>query len=269
MLDKLESQLKTQNFSQKTIDSYMLHNQQFLKFANKEPDKLDDNDLKNYLNYLGNEKKYKPRSLNLTFAALKFYFSNVLNKKVSDVKLQKPEKKSQVNLTKEELKSLVNVLENPKHKLLLKLMASSGLKAGEVITVKISDINFEQKLLKVKNEKGKEHLTIISDKTASELKDFIGKRKDANPYLFAIKDRHVSIKLPQKIIKAAAKKANINKKVFCHALRSSFSNILSNNGYATRYVKLLLGNHNSLIEDPYTKLSIDEIKKLKNPFEDI
>jgi len=62
MLDKLESELKTKGLSQKTIESYLFHNNEFLKFANKKPEEISEADVKNYVSYLSSERKYKPRN---------------------------------------------------------------------------------------------------------------------------------------------------------------------------------------------------------------
>jgi len=269
MLEKLENELKNKGCSQKTVDSYMLHNNDFLKFINKEPEKVEEQDIKNYLSHLTTTKKYKPRSVNLALAAVKFYFYNIMNKKVMEnIKLPKIDKKQPISLTKDEVKQLINSLNNPKHKLLLRLMACSGLRVGEAITLKISDVNLDDKTVKVKSDNGKERITILSEKTINNLKEYLAKRQDKNPYLFHVRDTHVSIKLPQKIIKSAARKSNLNKRIFCQALRSSFSNILLENGLNSRYLKSLLGNSNS--DNPvYSKMMFDELKKIKNPLEDI
>ena len=269
MLDKLETELKIRGFSQKTADSYKLYNGQFLKFINKEPEKIEENDIKNYLSYLTSNKHYKPRSLNLALSSLKFFYNNVMNKKITEnIKSPKLDKKIPVILNSEEIKSLLNAITNPKHKILISLMISSGLRISEAVSVKINDINFEEKTLKIKNEKGnKERITIISGKLLEEIKFYIAKRKDNNPYLFQIRDTHVTIKLPQKIIKETAKKANLNKNVHCHTLRSTFANLLTDNGVSNRYIQTLLG-HNSLnIAETYAKISLEEIKKIKNPLD--
>ena len=147
-------------------------------------------------------------------------------------------------------------------------MLSSGLRISEAVSVKMSDINFEERTLKIKNEKGnKERITIISSKLLGDIKFYLAKRKDNNPYLFSVRDTHVTIKLPQKIIKEAAKKANINKRVHCHALRSTFATNLMNNGVSNRYIQTLLGHNNLNIAEIYAKISLEEIKKIKNPLD--
>ena len=271
MLDRLENELKTRGFSQKTIESYLLYNQQFLNFTKKEPEKIEEQDIKNYLTYLTNNNNYKPRSINLALSSLKFAFSHILNKKITDnIKLQKLDKKNSIILTKEEIKALINATENPKHKLLFKLMVSSGLRVGEAISLKISDVNLDEKLLTVKYGKNnKKRTTFLSEDSINDLKKYLAKRNDDNPYLFSVKDRHISIKLPQKIIKLSAKKANLHKRIFCHVLRSTFAHLLLNNGIHSKYVQFMLGSSPHINNEFSKKLFREEIKKIKNPFDNI
>ena len=268
MLDKLEGELKTKGFSQKTIESYLFHNQEFLKFANKKAEEISESDIKNYFSYLVSEKKYKPRSVNLAYSSLKFLYYNLLNKKIMEnVKIPKLDKKEPVILSREEIKSLLNAIENPKHKLLINVMLQSGLRISEAVSIKVEDVNLNDGLLRVRSSKGnKDRLTMLSGNLVDDIKQFLLNRKDNNPYLFSVRDSLITIKLPQKIIKQAAKKANLSKRVFCHALRSTFAKYLSDNDVDQPTVKELLGN-NTFNTNIYSQPYIEKIKKIKNPFD--
>ena len=271
MLDKLATELKIRGFSQKTIDSYLLHNQKFLEFVNKTPEQVEEQDIKNYLVYLISDKNYKPRSSSLALSSLKFFYYNILNKKIMEnIKLPKLDKKIPVVLTNEEVKTLLNVIDNEKHRILISLMLSSGLRVGEAVSIKLEDINFEEKILAVKSNKGKkDHITIVSNKILDDIKNYLKNREDKNSYLFNIRDSHVTIKLAQKVIKQAAKKANLSKRVFCHALRSTFATNLLNKGVSLRYIQALLGHSTPATTEINTKVAVDELKKIKNPFDDL
>jgi len=267
MLDKLESELKTKGLSQKTIESYLFHNNEFLKFANKKPEEISEADVKNYVSYLSSERKYKPRSINLAFSSLKFLYSNLLNKKIMEnVKIPKLDKKDPVVLSKEEIKSLLSAVENPKHKILLSLMLSSGLRVSEAVSLKIEDVNFDDKLIKIKSNKAnKDRLTIMQSRLIDDIKQYLLNKKENNPYLFPIRDTHVTIKLAQKIIKQAARKANLSKRIYCHALRSTFAKYLADNNIDNSTVKELLGNNS--FNNIYSPAYIEKIKNIKNPFD--
>ena len=267
MLDKLESELKTKGLSQKTIESYLFHNNEFLKFANKKPEEISEADVKNYVSYLSSERKYKPRSINLAFSSLKFLYSNLLNKKIMEnVKIPKLDKKDPVVLSKEEIKSLLSAVENPKHKILLSLMLSSGLRVSEAVSLKIEDVNLDDKLIKIKSNKAnKDRLTIMQSRLIDDIKQYLLNKKENNPYLFPIRDTHVTIKLAQKIIKQAARKANLSKRIYCHALRSTFAKYLADSNIDNSTVKELLGNNS--FNNIYSPAYVEKIKNIKNPFD--
>ena len=186
---------------------------------------------------------------------------------MENVKIPKLDKKEPVILSREEIKSLLNAIENPKHKLLINVMLQSGLRISEAVSIKVEDVNLNDGLLRVRSSKGnKDRLTMLSGNLVDDIKQFLLNRKDNNPYLFSVRDSHITIKLPQKIIKQAAKKANLSKRVFCHALRSTFAKYLSDNDVDQPTVKELLGN-NTFNTNIYSQPYIEKIKKIKNPFD--
>lgn len=272
MLDKLATELKIRGFSQKTVESYLLHNKQFLDFVKKEPMQIEEQDVKNYMAYLMSEKQYKPRSMSLALSSLKFFYENILNKNImGKIKTPKLDKKIPVVLTNEEVKSLLNAIENPKHKILISLMLSSGLRVSEAVSMKMEDINFEEKTLTVRSGKGKkDRLTIISTKLVDDIKEYLKEnKKENNPYLFPVRDTHVTIKLAQKVIKQSARKANLSKRIYCHALRSTFATNLMNSGVNLRFIQALLGHANLSTTELYTRVTTEELKKIKNPLDGI
>ncbi|MEK6835366.1 MAG: site-specific tyrosine recombinase/integron integrase [Nanoarchaeota archaeon] len=271
MLDKLETELKIRGFSQKTIESYLLHNKQFIGFIKKEPMQVDENDIKKYMGYLMTEKNYKPRSISLMLSSLKFFYTNILNKNILDkIKTPKLDKKIPTVLSNDEVRNLLNSITNNKHKILISLMLSSGLRVSEAVSLKSSDLNFDEKTLYVRSGKGKkDRISIISSSLLDNIKQYLSERKDQNPYLFPIRDTHVTIKLAQKVIKQAARKANLNKRVYCHALRSTFATNLMNSGVNLRFIQTLLGHSSISTTEMYTKVTTDELRKIKNPLDGI
>lgn len=188
---------------------------------------------------------------------------------MDNIKIPKLDKKDPIILNKDEINSLLNATTNSRHKLLINLMLTSGLRVSEVVSIKIQDINFDDKTIRVRSSKGnRDRLTILSNKTIDSLREYLGKRKDENPYLFSVRDSHITIKLPQKIIKQSARKANLDKRIFCHALRSTFSQVLLENNIESSTVKELLG-YNNFNGNVYSQVFIDKIKKIKNPFDNV
>lgn len=271
MLDKLETELKIRGFSRKTLETYLFHNKRFLDYIKKEPAHVDEKDAKNYIVYLMTDRKLSPSSVNLALSSLKFFYSEILqNRAFNNIKAPKSEKKLPTVLTKEEIKKMLNAVKNPKHKLLIEFMYSSGLRVSECVSLKIDDLDLNEKLGKIKHGKGnKERYIILSDNLIQHLNEYINKRKDNSQYIFSIKDKPITTRQAQKIVKEAAKKAGIKKRVFCHALRSSFATHLLEAGTDIRVIQELLGHSNLSTTQIYTKVSTQQLKKVKSPLDSL
>lgn len=270
ILDKLQTELTIQGKSQKTIDAYMLHAHQFATFIGKPIASAQEEDIKHYLAYLMQQKR-KPRSINLKLSALKFLFKEVLKKPevIASIKSQKTSKKLPIYLSKEEISKLLTSTTNPKHKLLIEILLSSGLRISECINLKTQDINPEEKTIVVRSGKGnKDRITILSQNAIDDLKQFLATRKHSSDYLFAKKSgKPLTPKLAQKIIPLLAKKAGIQKKVTPHVLRHTFATLLLEQGTNLRVIQELLGHASLNTTQIYTHISKEQIKAIKNPLD--
>lgn len=275
ILQKLETELKIRGFSDKTIKSYIFHNQKFLDFAKKSPEQIEEDDVKRYLGYLISDKKQKPSSINLTLSTLRFFYGRVLEKdlfrKVSSVK---SEKKIPMVLSKDEIKIILQAAENKKHKMLIELMYSSGLRVSEAVSIKFEDLDLTQKMAKVQSGKGKkDRIVILSSSLAAHIESYqkrMAKKGISSVFLFPSQknmSHHISIRQAQKAIKIIAKKAGIEKRVFCHAFRSSFATHLLEDGVDIRYIQALLGHSSIATTQIYTKVSTEQLKKIRSPLD--
>ncbi len=271
-LKKLETELKLRGFTQKTIEAYLFHNTQFLTFINKQPENVEEDDIKAYLGHLISDKQLKPASVNLALCSLRFYYNKILEKDIfGRIEAPKSEKKIPTVLSKEEITKMIESTENIKHKLLLKMIYSSGLRVSEAVGMKISELDINEKMGMVRSGKGrKDRHIILSNEFLKDLPRYLKKRaKKAgnNPYLFNIREGHITTKMAQKAVKEAAERAGLNKRVFPHALRSSFATHLLENGTDIRIIQELLGHSNLATTQRYTKVSREQLKKVKSPLD--
>jgi integrase/recombinase XerD len=217
------------------------------------------------------KKNYKPSSIATAIASLKFYYEEILEMDIfSKIKIPKQEKKLPTVLTKEEIKNMIAVLPKLKHKLLIEFLYSSGLRVSECVNIKIQDLNLENNTGRVIQGKGKKDRNIIlSKKLIEHIKEYINIRKNQSDYLFETKESHITTRQVQKIIKSAAKQAGIKKRVFCHALRSSFATHLLESGVDIRIIQELLGHSNLATTQRYTNVSTEQIRKIESPLDRI
>lgn len=270
-LKKLEVELKIRGFSQNTLKSYISNTKFFLDYINKDPKDITEEDVKKYQAHLMYDKKINNKSINLALSALKFFFLEIIDNDITaKIKRPKFDKKIPVTLSKLEVKKLLESIKNIKHRLLLELMVSSGLRLSECVSLKIEDLDFVEKTIHVKSGKGaKDRKTIMSSSVVKLTEQYLDERKSDSDYLFEGKNDHITVKLPQLIIKKAAKQAGIKKNVSCHTLRHSFATHLLNEGVDIRLIQVLLGHSDISTTQIYTKVSTEQIKKIKNPFDEI
>ncbi len=269
-LQQLETELKLRNFSPRTIKAYLFYNQKLLAHCNKAPEQVTEDDVKAYLAYMMADRKSAPSSTSLIRAALKFHYDDVLKKGVVSFKPPKAEKKLPSVLTKEEVKKLIDAAQTKKSKLILEVLYSSGLRLSECLNMKVNDLEIKEKIGWVRHGKGgKDRPIILAEHLIDDLEQYLSK-KGPEDYLFTNKaGKQLSARNIQKIVKAAARRAGISKKVSPHTLRHSFATHLLDSGTDLRRIQELLGHSSIQTTQIYTKVSTEQLKKVKSPLDQI
>ncbi len=268
----LQKELSIRRYSKRTIKAYMRYNRDLLLFVGKKPEEIENKDIKKYLYYLVKQKEVATSTLNIVINALKFFYGEILNKRfIYKVKRPKKDKKLPVVLSKEEVYKVLNAPSNVKHKVILTLIYSAGLRVGEVVKLRPEDINSERGLIHIKGGKGrKDRYTILSQTALKILRDYYRQYKPRN-WLFegAKPGSHITVRTVQAIFKRACERVGINKEVTVHTLRHSFATHLLESGVDLRYIQELLGHKSSKTTEIYTHVSKANLAKIKNPLDSI
>lgn len=189
-----------------------------------------------------------------------------------EIQIERPrkEKKLPIVLSANEVKSIFNTITNLKHKALLTLLYSAGLRIGEAINLEITDIDSQRMLIHIKQAKGKkDRYTLLSPAFVKILRDYYLAYKPEK-YLFeGQKGGKYSNTSAQKVLKNALFKAGIRKKITLHSLRHSFATHLLEKGTDIRYIQELLGHSSPKTTMIYTHVTETSLKKIKNPFDDL
>lgn len=269
-LERLREELISRNYSQKTVRIYYQFNLDFLKYINKTPLEINNEDVTNYLYHLSDQKKVSSSTLNTVFSALKFYYGLLLNKKIFfDIKRPKRDQKLPVILSQDELKTIFSGISNFKHKVIIKLIYSAGLRAGEAVKLKLEDIDHHRKLIHIKSAKGrKDRYTILSENIMESLELYL-KTYQPKTWLFPGRpeDNHLSTRSVEKIFERAVQATGIKKDVSVHSLRHSFATHLLENGVDLRYIQKLLGHKSSKTTELYTHVSNKDLANISSPLD--
>jgi integrase/recombinase XerD len=264
-IDKLKTELKLRGFSPMTVRNYSFFVDKFHNQLQKPLADASEDDVKTYLAHLIDTKS--KNTTMLAAAALKFFFTEVLKKSVSEIKVPKKDKKLPEVLTKEEVKLLIESSETGKSKLIMSLLYSSGLRVSELVNLRPSDINLSENTGWVRKGKGaKDRMFILSSQIIKDLQGYLKNRNHV--YLFSA-EKPLTTRNIQKIVKHARVKSGITKKITPHTLRHSFATHLLEGGTDIRVIQTLLGHASLNTTQLYTHISSDQLKKIKNPLDSI
>ncbi len=238
----------------------------------KKPQEIENEDIKRYLYYMVSQRKVATSTSNAIINALKLYYGEILKKNfIYEVKRPKKDKKLPVVLSREEVRKILHATKNIKHKAILMLMYSGGLRVGEIIKLKPEDIDVNRKLIHIKASKGRrDRYTLLSDIALQTLREY-QKKERPRKWLFPSwnREKHITARTVQKIFQNACRKAGIKKNVSVHSLRHSFATHLLESGIDLRYIQELLGHKSSKTTEIYTHVSTKNLSAIKNPLDSL
>lgn len=263
----LEQEMRIRNFSNRTIKAYLYYNKELLRFASKFSDEINKQDIKDYLDYLISAGK-SSSTINLVINALKFYYGQILRRKFFNedfgIKRPKKEKKLPVVLSKKEVIRMIKAVDNIKHKLMIQILYSSGLRVSELVNLRVNDIDFDRQILLVKAGKGgKDRVTIISQVVLDNIKKYLQEYRPLE-YLFESfgAGSKITTRLVQKVVAKTVGQAEIAKSVSAHTLRHSFATHLLENNVNLRYIQSLLGHSRLETTQIYTKVAVSKFNEI-------
>ena len=264
---------KELNYSDYTIKNYQLDLTDFFKYVSKS--NIDFLNIKNthvrgYLKYL-DTCNLKNTTISRRISALRTFYNYLLEKGLVksniflNVKNPKLEKKLPNYLNYTEIEELLASIdtrtdEGLERRLLIEMFYSTGCRVGEMVNVKISDIDFYNKTIKVMGKGSKERIVYYGDYASKYLEDYL-KNKEKKGYLFTNKrGEKLTIEEVEYIVRDIMKHISIKTHVTPHTLRHTFATHLLNNGADIRTVQELLGHANLSTTGIYTHVSSDRLK---------
>jgi integrase/recombinase XerD len=265
MFQPIIDECKLRNYSKRTITIYLHYNQKFLDFVNKKPQQVTHNDLRSFLLYLIGKGK-SSSTVNLAHNALNFYYNIIMKRRFHKIAFQKREKKIMFVPTGEQIAKMIKVTKNQKHKLIISLLYATGVRVSELVNIKLIDIDFKNRLLKVDQGKGnKDRFTIISHFTMMQIEQYLPLRTYKSKFLFAGRDGHVSTRTVDAVIKLAKRKLGIKESISPHSLRRSFATHHMTNGTKDQYVQQMLGHKDIRTTRGYQYVTNGHLLKVKSP----
>ena len=263
--------MQLRGFAQRTQDAYLKQVTDFARFFNKHPDNLGEKEIREYLLHLINEKRASYAVVTQTYCALKFIYVVTMKRPwnaQSLPRMKRPEKLP-VILDKEEVKRLFGATANLKHRTILMLAYSAGLRLSEVAYLKVSDIDAARMTVRVREGKGKKDRYTILSKVALENVIAYLRRYRPTAWLFpsVISDKPIGKGAITQMIRKVWKRSGIAKPATMHSLRHAFATHLVEEGTDIRRVQLLLGHRSLKTTALYLHVSRKELSNIISPLD--
>ena len=171
-------------------------------------------------------------------------------------------------LSEEEISRLISSVENLKHKCLLMLIYSAGLRISEALNLRKADIDTERMQVNIRGGKGKkDRVSLLSTQVLSILEDYYQLYEPVEYIFEGMEGGKYSARSAQQILRKACQRSGIDKKVTLHTLRHSFATHLLETGTDLRYIQVLLGHESSKSTEIYTHVSTKALKNIKSPLD--
>lgn len=265
---------ENKRYSYNTIKSYTEALRIFLVyFKEKQPEDITNEDFQHFIHEYIIKKQYSFSYQNQMVNGIKSYYSHIHSKKIDIQRLERPKRKKALPnvLSKEEVKEILFAHNNLKHKVMLSMIYSCGLRRSELLNLKPSDIDSKRNIIIIRQSKGKkDRITPLSPKILEMLRKYYFENKPKN-WLFEGQNEgeQYSEQSLQSVLKQALQKAKITKPVTLHWLRHSYATHLLESGTDLRYIQELLGHNSSKTTEIYTHVSTKSIQQIKSPFDEL
>lgn len=241
------------------------------KYFGKSPEELGEQEVKEYLVHLLEERKLSRGTYRNYVSGIKFLYKTTLNREEVVEKIRYPKDKKTLPSVFDlsEVKALLCAIENLKHRAILTIMYSAGLRLAETARLRVTDIDSKRMMVWVQQGKGgKDRYTLLSE-TALECLRKYWRKYHPKEWLFEgqKKDTHIGMTAIRQIFIAAKKRAGITKPASPHTLRHSFATHLIESGTSLHHVQLLLGHRSPTTTTIYLHVSRLNLAQVTSPLD--
>ncbi len=255
--------LVQKRYSQSTISTYTAYFKDFIyHFKDRNLHDIEVKEINEYILLLIQLSDMSGSEQNQRINAIKFYYEKVLGRERQLIHIERPRKERVLpdTLSKSDIQAIFKNTPNNKHRCMLELTYSAGLRRSEVLNLKINDIDSKRILIKIRGGKGKkDRYSLLSKSVLLHLREYFIAYQPKE-WLFEGRDgKQYSSTSITRVLKKSVQKAGIKKRVHLHMLRYSFATHLLEQGTNLRVIQNLLGHENIQTTEIYTPISNLEI----------
>ena len=273
-IERFKQWMRSKRYSESTITTYTECLKVFLNFYKHKPiAEITNNDLIVFNNEYIIANKLSASFQNQIVNGIKLFFAKIVNAKLNPELVHRPKKPKLLPnvLSKDEVKQILNAHSNIKHRTMLSLIYSCGLRRSELLYLKPEHVDSKRNVLLLKAAKGKkDRIAPLSDKTVALLRQYY-KLYKPQQWLFEGQQagEQYDARSLSNVLTQALEKTNIKRPVTLHWLRHSYATHLLEAGTDLRYIQEILGHKSSKTTEIYTHVSTKILQKIKSPFDDL
>lgn len=244
----MEREMRIRNYSEKTIKSYLSIIRSLCRYYKLSPGQITQDQFKNYLYHLTETVHCSVSLVNQTISSWKILQQDILGRKWESVAIKRPrkEKRLPVVLSRQEAITLINAPKNLKHRTLLTLAYTTGIRRNELLGLTFKDIDRHRKVIRIKGKGNKDRDVFMPDQLLSLIESYY---REYRPSCFLFESYRKGVRYSERsfevVVKKAAQQAGIKKNIHPHVLRHSFATHMLEKGVNLKRIQLLMG-HNSL-----------------------
>jgi len=264
-------QMRLRNYSEHSISAYVSAVYRLANHYGRSPDRLSREEINSFLVDLVNEKRVAWSYYKQVLAALRYFYRHVVRRGeiVDDVRGPRDEKRLPVVLSPEEVARFFHAIPSLKHRTILMVAYGAGLRISEAVGLRLTDIDRERRVLRVRQGKGKKDRYTVLSPALVEMLDRFCWAAQPEDLLFTTrwKDRPITDSTLQRVCRAAQEAAGLEKRISPHTLRHSFATHLLEAGTDLRVIQALLGHASPKTTAIYTHVSTALIGRTRSPLD--
>ena len=270
---RMQEELQLRAYSPETIRNYTGAVADFARYFHKSPLQLGPEHIRTYLLYLVNERKLSWQTLQGRRSALKFLYVRTLKQAWFDTEVAKPKvrRKLPVVWSREEVRALLDITVNTKHRALLALYYSAGLRCQEALNLKVTDIDSKRMVIHIREGKGRFPRQVMLSPKLLELLRLYWRWRKPKDWLFPGErpDRPMRASGVRITCQSLRRQLGIAKRLSPHVLRHSFATHLLDAGTDLRTIQLLLGHRDLETTARYLHVSETRLHATASPLDDL
>lgn len=269
---KVKQDMILKNFTTSTCEDYYRFIKRFLDFTEKEAYSITYADIRKFIFYMKDVENKKPSTINCYTAAIRFFFEYTLGYVWDSKKIPKMKRDRQlpVILTREQVQLLIDSTSNYKHKAMLAVTYSSGLRVSETCRLRCEDILRSRNMIHISTSKNREdRYSILSDRCLKILTEYWYRYNRPEGWLFPspMRDTPLTTGAVELFMKKQVQGLGFSGAVTPHSLRHSFACHLLEDGISQTIIQQLLGHRSPNSTNQYLQMTSKALMGIQSPFD--